>query len=365
MNATIVPVELGDRSYEVSVGADLLATVGSAVADLPNVSRAIVISDETVSALYGEKLLDSLREVSLPATLLTFPSGERNKTLDTVGALLDGALRIEPPIDRDSVVVALGGGVCGDVAGFVAATLLRGVRWVQCPTTLLADVDASVGGKTGVDHPTGKNLIGAFHQPSSVIIDVQTLATLEESDLRGGLAECVKHAVIRDADLLNFIAESVDAIGRRDPAVMIELIAWNVAIKAAVVSADERETSQRAHLNFGHTVGHAIETTLGFGAISHGEAVALGMVAANELSLARGLIDLPAANRLRSTLKLLGLPVRRDGLDVDKIWSAMQHDKKNRRGVLRMVLCTGLGKVEIFDDVTEPQVRAAVTLLSM
>ena len=234
---------------------------------------------------------------------------------------------------------------------------------MQSPTTLLADVDAAVGGKTGVDHAAGKNLIGAFHQPSAVVIDVQTLKTLPREELQSGLAECVKHAVIRDATLMDFIEENADALLSCDEGVMTEFIARNVAIKASVVAADERESHQRAHLNFGHTVGHGIEAFVGYGKITHGQCVALGMIAACIIAEKKRLIDRSLRDRLEHVLKRLGLAVRGDGLDPQEIWEIMQHDKKARSGRVRFILPIELGKVEIFDDVPERDVIEAITSL--
>jgi len=250
------------------------------------------------------------------------------------------------------------------VVGFVAAIALRGLRLIQCPTTLLAAVDSSVGGKTGVNHPSGKNLIGAFHQPRAVLIDTDTLKTLPAEELRNGLAECVKHAVIRDEKLLDFIESHARAILSCKADVMTELIARHVAIKAAVVADDERESGVRSHLNFGHTIGHAVEALVGYDKITHGQAVALGMVAANHMAVARGLIDAPAAERVTKLLERLGLSVRMKGLDADGVWRMMQHDKKASAGQIRMVLPTGAGEVDIFADIAIEEVRAAVAAIS-
>ncbi|MDY6914518.1 MAG: 3-dehydroquinate synthase [Planctomycetota bacterium] len=355
-----VTVDLGSRSYEVRIGPGELNTLGAFAAGLDSVSNAVVVSDTQVARLYGERAIGSLGDAGMTASLLSFAAGEQHKTLATYGRLLDELLALSPPIDRDSLVVALGGGVVGDVAGFVAATALRGLRWLQCPTTLLADVDASVGGKTAVDHPAGKNLIGAFHQPAGVLIDTETLTTLPPEQTASGLAECVKHAVIRDAELLVLLEENADAILACRPDVMGELIARNVAIKAAVVSDDERETGVRSHLNLGHTVGHAIEVTVGYRNIGHGQAVAIGMAAACRMAVHRKLIKLRDAERVEKLLGLLGLPVRLAGLDAEQIWLAMQHDKKVRGGKVRMVLPTRLGAVDVFDDVTPEQVRKVI-----
>jgi len=359
-----ITVELGERSYDVRIGPGMLGVLGRAAAGIRNVHTAVVISDSTVAGLYGQRAVDSLSSAGLAASVLEFPAGEEHKTLKTCGKLFEALFAVTPPIDRDCLIVALGGGVPGDVAGFIAATALRGLRWLGCPTTLLADVDASVGGKTGVDSPAGKNLIGAFHQPQGVLIDVDTLKTLPAEELRNGLAECVKHAVIRDAALLDFLEDNAEAILACDADIVTELIARNVAIKAAVVSADEREAGLRAHLNFGHTIGHAIEVLAGFGNVSHGRAVALGMVAACRLAVTRRLLDAGAAKRLEQLLVRFGLPVRSEPLNAEEIWRIMQHDKKARGGQVRMVLPVMLGKVAIFDDITPQAVREAVEQLT-
>jgi len=359
-----IAVDLGERSYDVRVGPGLLDALGEAAAGVEDVTSAAVISETTVRELYGRRATDSLAAAGVTSRLIAFAAGEANKTLETVSTVLDELFALTPPIDRSSLIVTLGGGVPGDLGGFVAATALRGLRFLQCPTTLLADVDASVGGKTGVDHPAGKNLIGAFHQPVGVLVDVETLGTLPRAELLSGLAECVKHAVIRDAELLELIEDNADAILSADADAMTELIARNVAIKAEVVAADEREAGERAHLNFGHTIGHAIETFLGYGEISHGAAVSLGMAAACRIAVARGLLEADAAERVEELLVRLGLPVRREDLDAGEIWRIMQHDKKALGGQVRMVLPVMLGAVAVFDDITPRAAREAVAYLS-
>jgi len=354
-----IRVDLGDRSYAVSVGGGLLAELGTAVAALSGARRAVVVSDSNVAALYGGRTCNSLRRAGLGADLLSFPAGEAHKTLATCSNLYDSLFALRPAVDRQTVLVALGGGVTGDITGFVAATALRGLRFVQGPTTLLSAVDASVGGKTGVDHPAGKNLIGAFHQPSAVIIDVDLLRTLSPAEFASGLAECVKHAVIRDATLLDFLETRRSEVLAREPECLTELIARNVAIKAAVVSADERESGEREHLNFGHTIGHAIETLVGYGTLSHGQAVSLGMVAACRLAVARKLIDAASADRVERLLVALGLPARWPGLEATALWEIMLHDKKARGGKVRMVLPVRLGAAT-YDDITQEAVAAAL-----
>ncbi len=359
-----LPVDLGERSYTVQVGAGLLNALGETVAALPHARSAVVVSDATVAGLYGNAAADSLRAAGLETSVLTFPAGEASKTLATYGAILDGVFAVKPAVDRRATVVALGGGVTGDLAGFVAATALRGLRFVQCPTTLLADVDSSVGGKTGVDHPAGKNLIGAFHQPQGVLIDVTLLKTLPAAELANGLAECVKHAIIRDRVLMEFIEDNAAAILRRDPAVLEDLVARNVAIKAAVVSADEREAGQREHLNFGHTIGHAIEACAGYGTILHGQAVALGMVAACRMAVRRGLIEPDIEQRVQQLLAALKLPVKWPGLSPAAVWQVMLHDKKARAGQVRMILPVMLGEAAVFEDITPSAVEEALIAIA-
>ena len=365
-----IPVPLAARSYDVCVGLGLMDQVGTRTRRVAGGRAAFVITDSNVGPLYARRVAASLTEADYIVRICTFPAGESNKTLATVSALFDEIFSAEVPPDRDSVIVALGGGVAGDVAGFVAATLLRGVAFVQVPTTLLADVDSSVGGKTGVDHPAGKNLIGAFHQPRGVFIDPGALATLPEIELAAGLAECVKHGVIRDAGLLDWIEHKIESLAAGDEELYGELIARNVAIKAAVVAADEREAGERAHLNFGHTIGHAIEADAVFVAgggddLRHGHCVALGMVAANRIAVRRGRLSDADAQRLEALLAELGLAVRRAGLDGEKLLHVMRHDKKCRGGVIRFVLPAGrLGRVDLADDVTDAEILDAIEYLA-
>ena len=372
-------INLGDRAYQVHVGPGLLERLGDAVVDLRRARHAVVISDTNVAPLYAPAAQEGLRRMRLGADLIAFPAGEAHKTLATCARILDMLLALTPPPDRDTILIALGGGVCGDLAGFAAAILFRGVRFVQCPTTLLAAVDASVGGKTGVDHPAGKNLIGAFHQPSAVLIDVRTLSTLSERDLASGLAECVKHGVIRDETLLTFLETQADAIFARDEATMTDLIARNVAIKAAIVSADEREAGVRAHLNFGHTIGHAVETLAGYGTLAHGEAVAIGMMAEFRLAIARKLVPQTYADRVERLLRRLKLPTRFGecpaavatptndatcagpaNVAAAEVWRLMAIDKKARMGKVRIVLPTAVATVNVFDGFSEAEIAAAL-----
>jgi 3-dehydroquinate synthase len=367
-----VPVELGARSYQITIGRDLLGRIGAMTSAVAEGASAYIITDTNVGPLYADAVAGSLSAGGYAASVVTFPAGEPNKTLATISDLFDRIFAAPRPPERGSVVVALGGGVAGDMAGFVAATLLRGVAFVQVPTSLLADVDSSVGGKTGVDHATGKNLIGAFHQPRGVFIDTDALATLPPVELASGMAECVKHGIIRDLSLVEWIEQHAGELMGGEPDLLGELIARNVAIKAAVVAADEREAGERAHLNFGHTIGHAIEAVAGFepGAdeqdyLRHGHCVALGMVAANRIAVGRDLLAETDTTRIESLLKAVNLPTRREGLaDID-VLGIMRRDKKVRGGAIRFVLPAGaLGRVDIHADVTDKEILDAIEYLS-
>jgi 3-dehydroquinate synthase len=360
MSERTVEVPLGPNAYSVRIAPGLIEQVGEFVGALGDVSRLAVVADSNVAELYGPRLMESLAATSLPAELLIVPAGEENKTLATCGKLFDDLFALRPAMDRSSLIVTLGGGVTGDIGGFLAATCLRGVRFLQCSTTLLAAVDASTGGKTGVDHPAGKNLIGAFHQPVGVLIDPDLLESLPAAQLRSGLAECVKHAVIRSRPLLEMLETRAEDLLACRSETMSELIAANVRIKADVVVADEREASLRAILNYGHTFGHAIEVEAGYGRITHGQAVALGMVAANRVAVGRGLLGPDVACRVEEVLKRLDLATRWEPLSAESLWSRMLHDKKTRGGKVKLILPRDVGRVEIHDDLSTGEVSAAL-----
>ena len=313
--------------------------------------------------------LAALRGAGLAVEPVIVPAGEAAKTLEQAGRLYDAMLKMG--LDRASVVVALGGGVVTDLGGFVAATYMRGIPWVGIATTLLAQVDASVGGKTAVDHPECKNLIGAFHQPAAVFADVAMLTTLPEEEFRTGLAEVVKHAVIRDARLFALLEAQADRILARDPAVLEPIVARNVRIKADVVMADERESGLRRILNYGHTIGHAVESlamqssaAAGGLAMTHGRAVALGMIAEAHIAERRGLVGRAVAERQRRLLECFGLPVRAAGLDPARCLEVMRHDKKAEAGRMVFVLPESIGAVRIANDVTDDEVREALASLA-
>jgi len=323
-------------------------------------AKAALVTDSSVADLYLDAALESLRAAGLEATSAVVPPGEGSKTLTQAGELYDRMLRAG--LDRGSVVVALGGGVVTDLAGFVAATYMRGIAWVAVSTTLLGQVDASVGGKTAVDHPECKNLIGAFHQPSAVLCDIDTLKTLPDEELRTGLAEVVKHAMIRDADLFDELERRADRILARDLSILEDIVARNVHIKADVVAADEREADLRRILNYGHTIGHALESLLG---LTHGRAVALGMMAEARLAERRGLVGRAVVERQKALLARFGLPVAlADTADAERCLAIMRHDKKAEAGRLRFVLPEAIGRVRVVEDVTDDEIRAALDSLA-
>jgi 3-dehydroquinate synthase len=360
---TPVTVRHALGSYPVYVEPGALARLGDLVArHLPG-RRPALVADETVYRLLREGRLAGAR---WDGAVLTFPAGERSKTRETWSRLTDELLRLG--FGRDSGVVALGGGVAGDLGGFVAATYMRGVPCVQVPTTLLAMVDASVGGKTGVDTAEGKNLIGAFHPPVAVLADPLVLGTLPEQEYRAGLAEAVKHGLIADPDYFAWIEASVDLLAARDPATLEHLVRRSVEIKAEVVGEDEREGGRRAVLNAGHTVAHALERATDF-RLPHGEAVGLGLVAEAALATGLGLATPEAGARVAALLERLGLPTRmREPVGEDRILAAMASDKKNRGGGIRFALPRAVGAMGSGPDWTteagEPAIRAALRAIS-
>jgi len=355
-----VPVNIPGFEYSVLVRVGVLADAGTLMKRLTRSRKVAVVTDSNVGPLHADKLEGPIRAAGFEVVRATVPAGEDHKTLRDVEAIFDQLL--SAGLERTTPILALGGGVVGDMAGFVAATALRGVPFVQVPTTLLAMVDASVGGKTGVNHKVGKNLIGAFHQPKEVIIDPSVLTTLPDRELRGGLAECIKHDVIRDAAGFAKLEEHLPRALAKDVAYLAELVAHNVAIKADVVESDPYEHGERAHLNFGHTYGHAIEGVSGY-AYSHGEAVGLGMVAAAQLAADLGMIDAATRDRIAALIARAGLPTRGVTLDLDAVQEAMSFDKKVAGGRLRLILPTRLGQVVIRDDVPADAVRAAMETL--
>jgi 3-dehydroquinate synthase len=352
----LVPIELPHHRYDIAIEAGALERLGSIVRGVAPHERCALLADRTVFELHGERARRSLSDAGYEPLVATLVPGEANKNLAAVERLY-GVL-LEARLERRSPVIALGGGVAGDTVGFVASTYLRGVPVVQCPTTLLSMVDSSVGGKTGVNMPQGKNLVGTFYQPVAVAIDPEVLATLPERELRCGLGECIKHGVIRDESLFEFIGAELDRILSVDSDVLVELVRRDVEIKAAVVMEDEREAGVRAHLNFGHTFAHAIETTTGYGHIQHGEAVALGMLAATRAAVEMGLCDQKLFDRLAVLVEAAGLPARAELPGDDELDAAMRLDKKVAGARIRFVLPVRMGEVVIRDDVPPECVHA-------
>ena len=348
-------VDLGDRSYEIHIGAGMLARAGDFVSAVGG-SRGFVMTHPVIARLHGETLARGLEALQVETILV--PAGERQKSLRRASALWDELLR--RGADRSSVVIAFGGGVIGDLAGFVAATYMRGVPYVQIPTTLLAQVDSSVGGKVAINHPAGKNLIGAFHQPRLVVADVSVLSTLRARDYREGLAEAVKTAVIADADLFDWLERNAVALSRRNVSPVSHLVRRCCEIKAEVIRADERDSGPRAILNFGHTVGHALESITGYRRLRHGEAAAMGMVAAARIARLLGLLPGECEERLARLLSSFRLPTGIPGTPAGAILDAMRFDKKSVGGVPRFVLPRAIGEMELGFAVPEALLRRAL-----
>ena len=372
VTAVKVHVELGPRSYDIHIGDDTLPGLGRAVARAGVGRRALIVADGHVANSHAPLAASSLHAAGIAAHLVVVPPGEASKSLAGAARLYDACL--DCGLDRSSCIVALGGGVTGDLAGFVAATYMRGIAWVQVPTTLLAQVDASVGGKVAVDHPRGKNLIGAFHQPRLVWCDVRTLETLPRPDLAAGLAEAIKHGLLADARYYGFVRRKQADLLAGDAASLVHLVRGSCRIKSAVVATDEREEQTAAHgagfgtamrsrmvLNLGHTLGNNIEAVAGYGVLRHGEAVAMGLVAAGRLALLHGHWSQRWQRELEGTLTGLGLPTRIPGLALRDLFAAMRLDKKAIDGTQRWILPVRPGTVAVHTDVTQAEVGGVLT----
>ena len=347
MSTREIPVALKERSYPVYLGAGALERLGELYHRHRLGGRAAIVTDRTVEKLYARRALQALKGAGVDAQVIPVPPGESSKSLEWADRLYTRL--IWGGFDREAVIVAVGGGVVGDLAGFVAATYLRGVRWVPVPTTLLAQVDASVGGKTGINHRLGKNLIGAFHQPQFVLVDPQALETLPERERWSGAAETVKAALIRDAELFSLLERRLDELIRlEDWGLAEEVIARAVQIKARIVAEDEREvTGARTLLNFGHTVGHALEAATQYKRFTHGEAVVWGMLVETELSHALGKLPLEEKKRVQALLERFPRPPLPEGLDIDTLMEYIHRDKKARGRKLRVVALGAIGRAEI------------------
>ncbi|NNM61516.1 MAG: 3-dehydroquinate synthase [Steroidobacteraceae bacterium] len=341
-------VDVGHSRYPIDIGPGLIGDARRLGERVPG-HDLLILSNVTVAPLYLARVRAALAGRRIGECIL--PDGEQHKTLSSAAVVFDAL--VEQRLNRDATLIALGGGVVGDIGGFAAACYQRGIACVQMPTTLLAQVDSSVGGKTGVNHPHGKNLIGAFHQPAAVIIDTDTLSTLPDRELRAGLAEVIKYGCIADPVLFDWLERQMPRLIARDREALTHAIARSCELKAAVVAADERETGPRAALNFGHTFGHAIEAATGYERFLHGEAVAIGMLIAAELSARLGLLDQSVPVRLRALLTAAGLPITAPPIGAAKALALMRMDKKVLRGAMRLVLLTAPGEAVVtaqYDD---------------
>jgi len=341
---TTLNVELGERSYPIAIGPNLLDD-GALLDRHVDGGKAAIVTNTTVAPLYLAKVAGALRAQGREVVEIVLPDGEEHKHWESLNLVYDALLANR--CDRKTTLVALGGGVIGDLTGFAASSYMRGVPFVQVPTTLLSQVDSSVGGKTGINHPLGKNMIGAFYQPRAVIADTATLDTLPPRELSAGMAEVIKHGAILDADYFAWIEQNIDKLMAREPQAMAYAIARSCEIKADIVRKDEREGGLRAVLNFGHTFGHAIESGLGYGNWLHGEAVGCGMVMAADLSARLGLVDAATVERVRALVQAAGLPTVAPDLGIERWIELMAVDKKNEGGAIKFILLKPLGSPSI------------------
>jgi 3-dehydroquinate synthase len=348
-----VDVALNERSYAIHIGEGLLAGAEHLLPALV-APRVAIVTDSNVGPLYLTRVTQGLQRAGVSVTEIVIPAGESSKDWNTLNLVFDQLLIAA--CGRDTTLIALGGGVVGDLAGFAAATYQRGMPFVQIPTTLLAQVDSSVGGKTAINHPLGKNMIGAFYQPRLVLADTVTLQTLSDRELRAGLAEVIKHGLLGDAVFFTWLEANIDALLARDPQALAHVIRRSCEMKAAIVAQDERESGIRAHLNLGHTFGHAIEAGLGFGVWLHGEAVAAGTLMAAELSCRLGYIKTGDVSRVKQLLVRAGLPVAGPALGADVYLDLMRRDKKASAGTIRYVLLKQLGEA-VVSTVPDAKVR--------
>ena len=371
MAASLIPVELPQQSYNVAIAPGGLDQLGTWVSEqvLPHhrlSKRMVLVSNPQIFKHYGDRAVTSLTDAGFDVSVCILPAGERYKTLNSIQKIYDTALAHR--LERSSAIVALGGGVIGDMSGFAAATWLRGIHFIQIPTSLLAMVDASIGGKTGVNHPQGKNLIGAFHQPRLVLIDPQVLTTLPAREFRAGMAEVIKYGIIWDVNLF----EELEAAKRLDQRRYVSdhllqtILAKSCQAKAHVVSKDEKEAGLRAILNYGHTIGHAVESLTGYKLVNHGEAVAIGMVAAGHIALDLGMWTREECDRQTALIEKTGLPTKIPaGLDLDAILDSLKSDKKVKDGKVRFVLPQNIGRVTVTDQVSPEVVRTVLDRLQV
>lgn len=360
MHMEKIRVELAERSYEIVIGSGTLDKLGKMVGSFGLSPKIAMVSNPKVLSLYGKRISDSILGAGFDLIIVTIPDGEEFKDLSSVQHIYDKLL--EHRLDRSSALLALGGGVIGDITGFAASTYMRGISYIQIPTTLLAQVDSSVGGKTGVNHRLGKNMIGTFWQPSLVWIDIDTIKTLPKRQLLAGLSEVIKYGIIQDQELFAFLEEKREKILALDTAALIHIIKRSCEIKADVVARDERESGLRAILNFGHTIGHAIETVTGYTRFLHGEAIAIGMRLEAQLSQILGITDSDEVSKIKSLLDAYGLPVEiPSDILIEDLISSMKLDKKAVAGELKIVLPEKIGNVVIHKGIAEKEIRHALS----
>lgn len=351
-------VELAERSYPIHIGVDLLFQVDLILPHLKN-KKVVVVTNTTVAPLYLARMMATLAEGGIAALPIILPDGEQYKNWETLNRVFDALLGAH--CERSTTLIALGGGVIGDMGGFAASCYQRGMPFIQVPTTLLSQVDSSVGGKTAINHPLGKNMVGAFYQPKLVLADISTLETLPDRELRAGLAEVIKYGLIRDLEFFVWLEKNLDRLLVRDREALTIAVERSCANKAEVVAADERETGERALLNLGHTFGHAIETGMGYGEWLHGEAVSAGTLIAIELSRRLGFVTVDEVSRVENLFSRAGLPVFGPSLGAERYLELMRHDKKIQDGKLRLVLLKEIGKAVVSDAADEADILAAIS----
>jgi 3-dehydroquinate synthase len=354
-----IPVNLGSRAYRILVGAGILGDVGAELGRLKVGRKVALVTDRSILSLHGEAVVKGLGAAEFDVTTILLPEGERAKTLEVAASTWDRFLAAG--LDRTSTVVALGGGAVGDLAGFAAATYMRGVNFVQVPTTLLAQVDASIGGKTAIDHPRAKNLIGAFYQPRLVMADTATLLTLPEREYRSGMAEVIKHGIVLDAAYFADVEGAAPALRAREPRALERIVAGSCRLKASVVERDEQEAELRHVLNYGHTIGHAIEAVTGYERFAHGEAVSLGIAAEAGIAERLGMAKPGTRERQLAALEALGLPVRGTGEPPERVIEALSRDKKSRDGRVPFILAPEIGTFRLVYDVPRATILDALS----
>lgn len=351
-------VDLGKDSYSIIIDRDILSQVGTLISKVISPRKAIIITDKIVEPLYGNVVLNSLSECKFDVKLVSLETGEEQKSMAMAEVLYESLFDHE--MDRKSLIVALGGGVLGDLTGFVASTFMRGIPFIQIPTTLLAQVDSSIGGKVAVNHPRGKNMIGCFYQPKAVFIDTDTLRTLPKAEITAGMVEVIKYGMIKDAVFFEYIEKHLPEILELEPAVLEEIIYNSCKVKTHVVELDEKEEGLRAILNYGHTIGHALEALTSYKKYRHGDAVAMGMIYASKIAMEMNLADESVLKRQESLFVKLGLSLKDTELNPDDIVSILYQDKKTIGGKLRFVLPTEIGTVVINDRVNEGTILKAL-----